>query len=192
MTAEYIGKCEIIDWQDVIHNINNIGATSCRCPSAVHEWIDKADNNYQEPYKTEIHNLVNKWCDSNFNFDFIIVDEWFFPVDHDLSVKFGNFVNCDPEVVYVSKINPGHGIPEHWDIDDCELKHLEKGPNKRFTCFMSEPDIGHMFIMGEQHLYNQPSGAVWAWDNYKTEHIGINFGLTPKYLFNFLGISRNS
>ena len=189
--AKYFGNSSaIIDWNSIIKEVDSLGANYSQCGGPT-QWWRRKSNNYTPAYSKEVNDLVDTWDACNFNYDFIIVDEWFLDLDHEICKQFSKFVNATPELVYISRIMPGHGIPLHWDIDDQENKLLAKGKVRRFSTFISEPDFGHFFVIKDLNIYNQEQGSVWEWAHYRDEHIGTNFGLTPKYLFNFLGIDNS-
>jgi hypothetical protein len=88
---------------------------------------------------------------------------------------------------WISRVDPGYYAPWHWDVDDNESTYLEKGQIKRYSVMLDKPAIGHVFILGEDYLYNTPVGAIFKWNNYKEWHAGINAGLTPKFMLHILG-----
>ena len=88
---------------------------------------------------------------------------------------------------WISCVDPGYYSPWHWDVDDNETEYLTKGPIKRYSIMLDAPAMGHIFILGDDYLYNTPQGSIFKWNNYKDWHAGINAGLTPKYMFHLLG-----
>jgi hypothetical protein len=119
--------------------------------------------------------------------------EWinFYPgkhFDQEIVNNYANTLNIKCIRAWVSKINPGRYAPYHWDIDDNEEEHLKQGDLVRYTTHICEPDLGHIFIVDKQIMFNQPVGATHQWNSYKDWHAGGNCGFTPKYLFNFLGV----
>jgi hypothetical protein len=88
---------------------------------------------------------------------------------------------------WISRVDPGYYSPWHWDVDDNEADYLTKGPIKRYSIMLGEPTMGHIFVIGDDYLYNSPQGAIFKWNNYKDWHTGINAGMTPKYMLHILG-----
>jgi hypothetical protein len=88
---------------------------------------------------------------------------------------------------WISRVDPGYMAPWHWDVDDKEQEYLAKGEIKRYSITMCPPTTGHIFIVGEDYLYNVPSGSIFKWKNHREWHTGINGGLTPKFTFHILG-----
>ena len=186
-----IGNCnESIDWQTLIDNIDEQGFDYTRIPRRAPEWREKAEKNYSVK-RAEVHSLIDKWEAGNFNFDFLVIDEYEIPTTHLVAQAFAKFLNITPYFCYISKLRPGFGIPAHWDIDESEEKWWTIGTPRRFSCFISPPEKGHVFICGDDHLHDLPQGSIYEWNTYKTDHIGVNFGLGSKYLFNMLGFSQS-
>lgn len=88
---------------------------------------------------------------------------------------------------WISRVDPGNYAPWHWDVDDNEEEYLKKGEIKRYSITLCQPTMGHIFIIGEDYLYNSPEGSIFKWKNHREWHTGINAGLTPKFTFHILG-----
>jgi hypothetical protein len=88
---------------------------------------------------------------------------------------------------WISRVDPGNFAPWHWDVDDNEQEYLMKGEIKRYSITLCEPTMGHIFIVGEDYLYNAPQGSIFKWNNHREWHTGINAGMTPKFTFHILG-----
>lgn len=91
---------------------------------------------------------------------------------------------------WISSIRPGKMAPWHNDVDDQEEEYLKLGELVRYTCHMSEPDYGQVFVLGSETFYFEQQGSTYQWPDYKEWHAGGNFGFAKKYLFNFLGYKR--
>lgn len=189
MTTYFGNTGQQIDWDNIITNIDNMNFDFGWCPRNITEWRNKAENQYKEPYKTEMQELLASMEDAGLDFAFVQIGEYWLKKEDPLLKQFGSIVGATPILAYISVIGPGNGITPHWDIDDNEHQQNSMGRVRRFSCFIEKPAMGHVFIVGDKHLYNQEQGSIWEWDSYKTDHIGANFGLTNKYLFNFLGYS---
>ena len=108
--------------------------------------------------------------------------------DKDLVEKFCEWVGMESYInAWISRVKPGDVAPWHWDITDDEDTLNYKKQIKRFHCHISPPVPGHVLIIEEHCLYNQPQGAVWKWPSRTSWHAGANAGLAPKYLFNIWG-----
>lgn len=119
--------------------------------------------------------------------------EWinFFPgADFDQSIvdKFKSIVNAEPLMVWISKIRPGKMAPWHFDAHQQLEEFQKKGSMVRFTCYIQEPQHGHISIVGESSIYRPEKGSIYQWPSYDAWHCGINGGLVDKYMFNFWGV----
>jgi len=101
--------------------------------------------------------------------------------------EFEELVGCKVIRAWISKVTPGHYVPYHWDVDDNESEYLKLGTLKRFSCFITDPVVGQIIMVGDEYLYAKPKGTVYQWPDYKAWHAGTNASLKPKFLFNFLG-----
>jgi hypothetical protein len=88
---------------------------------------------------------------------------------------------------WISRIDPGFYAPWHWDVDDNEHEYLTKGNIKKYSIMLGKPALGHIFIVGEDYLYNLPEGSIFKWKNYRDWHAGINAGMTPNFMLHILG-----
>ena len=187
--ATYIGNTSnIIDWDHVVTNIDNQGFKFNQPPRGYDEWRARGNKeDFIGEQKNSVHSMVSRWESADFNFDYIYLSEYFIEVNHPVVQTLGNFLKLTPTFCLISRILPGYGIPTHWDpVNNTE--ELEKQNKvRRFSCFIELPSIGHVFIIGDHYLYDQPQGAIWEWPDYRTPHIGMNFGLTPKYLLSLIG-----
>jgi hypothetical protein len=118
--------------------------------------------------------------------------EWinFYPSRHfdELFVEqFSKIVGATVIRAWVSKVNPGKCAPWHQDIDDHESSYSKYRNLYRANCFISKPQTGHVFLVENNSFYLAPQGLVYEWPNRLSWHSGINCGIAPKYLFNFLG-----
>ena len=88
---------------------------------------------------------------------------------------------------WISRVDPGNYAPWHYDVDDNESTYLKKGEIKRYSITMCRPTIGHIFVIGQDHLYNCPEGSIFKWKDHNQWHMGINGGMKPKFTFHILG-----
>jgi hypothetical protein len=186
------GVCNAINWDNILDNIDNLGYKFKWVPKRLDEWRTKANTNFHGSYQQEVHDMIDQWQSANMNFNYIHVGEYWIDADDDLLINFADYVNADPLFAYISMIPPGHGIPIHWDVNQNEPHHKTLGNTRRFSCFIEPPKLGHVFMVGDQYLYDQPQGTIWEWSTNRLSHIGMNFGLEKKYLFNFVGVDRKN
>jgi hypothetical protein len=55
---------------------------------------------------------------------------------------------------------------------------------------INEPAPGHVFIVGDEALYNEKQGDVHKWPDFRSYHGGTNCGLVPKFNFNYLAYAE--
>jgi hypothetical protein len=77
--------------------------------------------------------------------------------------------------------------PFHWDANDNESLYDSFNDLVRFSCHISRPTFGHAFTVDGECLTNLAQGDVYQWNSRKSWHAGVNFGYTPKYIFNIFG-----
>jgi hypothetical protein len=88
---------------------------------------------------------------------------------------------------WISRVDPGYYAPWHWDVDDNEQEYLKYGEIKRYSIMMGDKTPGHIFMLGEDYLYNCVRGSIFRWNNHNEWHSGINAGMTPKFMFHIIG-----
>jgi hypothetical protein len=139
------------------------------------------------------NNIIDLWKQAGYDKSGTV--EWinYYPGKHfDQSVveAFEKFTGYKCARAWISKIRPGKYAPYHWDIDDQEEEYLAQGELKRWSCTVSEPSKGQVFIVEDTVIHNEPQGTVIEWPNHRAWHAGGNCSFKPKYLFNFLGIKK--
>jgi hypothetical protein len=163
---------KMIDWNLVITNLKD-GRDITVDPS---RW------NMDNPEYTEILKL---WKDNNFNTDSV---KWTnFYNTSELAIEIAKEVGITPLRSWISCVEPGYMTGYHYDIDDNENEYLKHGTLKRYSVFISEPNVGHLFILGKEYFYNKPQGTILKWGNYRDWHNGINGSLSKKYMFHIIG-----
>lgn len=152
-----------------------------------HVTTDPTKWNFDTNGYTEIYKM---WQDANFNPSAI---KWinYYPATHFDAALIDDVAFylrlTGIHRAWISRVDPGYYAPWHWDVDDNAATYLEKGNIKRYSIMLDKPAMGHIFILGDDYLYNCPHGAIFKWNNYKDWHSGINAGMTPKYILHVLG-----
>lgn len=100
--------------------------------------------------------------------------------------KFAEQVNAESLKVWVSKILPGKFFPRHWDVDTDTSKYQDKDI-VRYHMHLKDYEFGHFFVLEDEYIAYHNSGDVYKWKNHKVWHAGGNIGITPKFIFNFVG-----
>lgn len=179
---KHIGNCSsIIDWNQVLDHLSN------QTPSYIGPRHRSTDN------IVGLSDIAEKWESAGYR---LAVDggsagwDMFLPKDKfDYSVveKFSEWVGINPINAWISRVNPGMVAPWHWDANDAEEEYNSLPDMLRFSCHISPPSPGHIFIVDDQCFYNQKQGSTYQWPSRKSWHAGANCGLVPKYIFNIFG-----
>jgi len=110
----------------------------------------------------------------------------------DVVDAFQKIVQAKPLMVWISKIRPGRMAPWHYDAHQNIDEFKKHGNLVRYTCYIQEPQHGHISIVGESSVYRPARGSVYQWLTYDDWHCGMNGGLTDKYMFNYWGAQQLS
>jgi hypothetical protein len=139
-------------------------------------------------------NFFEIWDRANFNYNSVLWENYYPDIHYksDIISPLENLLNVHHIRSWVSKLNPGYCTPWHFDIDDHETEYLKLGQLKRFVITLSDTSPGHVFMLEDEYLHNYKSGDLFEWKNYKSFHSGMNSGITPKYLYNFLSYMSSS
>jgi hypothetical protein len=145
--------------------------------------------NLSSYFQNEANQMLSSWLNAGYG-DSV---EWinFYPVKHfEESLLSGIYtqLKVNPKRVWISSINPGKCVPWHWDIETSEHEWSKEGKLVRYTVYMDEPKIGHVFVVGDQCMYNVPAGSIYKWNNWKEYHLGFNCGFEKKYVLHIVGI----
>jgi hypothetical protein len=137
--------------------------------------------------------IYNKWVDAKFNMQSIKWINYYPAVDYDTNIIdiFQQQLKVTHIRSWISRIDPGYCAAWHWDVDDYEAEYVKLGNIKRFTCHIGNTDPGHAFMVGNSCLHNEKNGDVFQWSDYRAWHGGMNCGLIPKFMFNFLGYDQH-
>jgi hypothetical protein len=115
-------------------------------------------------------------------------------VDHDVPedvvAKFAEFVGATTVGAWITSVPPGYCVPWHYDITDDEDAMLAVGYPLRYTCHISEPKFGQVFVLENKVFANESQGNVYQWTDWQQWHGGMNMGLEAKFLFNFIGYAK--
>jgi hypothetical protein len=162
----------MIDWNSIISNLTDGKIVT----------VDPARWNMNNPEYAE---MLKLWKDNNFNTDSVKWTNYYDTkeLESEISKKFSIKILRS----WISCVEPGYMTGYHYDIDDNEEEYLKHGLITRYSIFISEPAIGHLFILGKEYFYNKPQGTLLKWNNYRDWHNGINGSLEKKYMFHVIG-----
>jgi hypothetical protein len=162
----------MINWNTVINNLTAGKVVT----------VDPDRWNMSNPEYTEILEL---WKRNKFNTDSVKWTNYYDTID--LEVAVSKEIGVTPLRSWISCVEPGYMTGYHYDIDDNEKEYLKRGTLKRYSIFMSRPEVGHLFILGKEYHFNKLQGSVLEWNYYRDWHNGINGGFTNKYMFHIIG-----
>jgi hypothetical protein len=162
----------MINWDNIIRNLTD-GKVVTVDPA---RW--KMDN---PAYKE----MLDLWKSKNFNTASV---KWTNYYDtKEVEIAIAKELNITALRSWISCVEPGYMTGYHYDIDDNEQEYLKNGALKRYTIFVSKPDVGHVFILGKDYYFNQLQGTMLKWEHHRDWHNGINGGLENKYMFHIIG-----
>ena len=162
----------MIDWNKIINELKDGSVVT----------VDPSRWNTNNP---EYGQILDLWKQKKFNTNSV---KWTNYYQYgDIEQQIAGSLNITPLRSWISCVEPGYMTGYHYDIDDNEKEYLKKGELIRYSIFIGEPDIGHLFILGEEYYFNKPQGSTLRWNNYREWHNGINGGLSNKYMFHLIG-----
>lgn len=168
-----IGNCsDIINWNEVIMEIENRT-----------DFYVGPRQSLDDP---EIKEIADKWKTAGYKSSKVGgTAEWhmFFPGVHFDKKILHAFLNfCKTETynsAWISRIMPGQCAPMHRD-----LQTAGSSDAVRIHCHIDTPEVGHVLIVDNEYLFDQPQGQTYQWNNALEWHSSFNLGLKPSYLFN--------
>lgn len=178
-SSVYLGYYYRFNLEELIDSLSNQSGTDI--------VVDPSRWNMNTDGYAEIHDI---WRSANFNPASIKWTNYYPGINYtqDLVDDVANYLRLKGvHRSWISRIDPGYYAPWHWDVDDNETEYLSKGHIKRYSIMLGKPTIGHVFILGDDHLYNAPEGSIFKWNDYKSWHAGINAGMKPKFMFHIIG-----
>jgi hypothetical protein len=180
--SKFFGNCNnIIDWSSIVGSFNE------QPPAYIGPRHKKEDD------IIGLSEIAKGWDDAGYVMEAdggSVGWGMYFAGQHfsnNIVTTFANYVGITPVSTWVSCMYPGMFAPWHWDVNDQEDLYSTQSDMIRFTCHISKPSAGHIFVVDGDYLYNQEQGNVYQWDSRKSWHCGANFGYEPKYLFNMFG-----
>lgn len=167
----------MINWQGILKTIDTNRSRDITVDPAI--W-DLSNPGYNE--------ILTLWKNNNFNTDSVKWTNYY--LDVKVQELFAEQMGCSPLRSWISKIEPGYMTGWHWDVDDNEQAYKSQGNLVRYTCFIDQPKLGHIFLVDDQYYCNMPQNTIVKWNNYNDWHSGTNCGLEPFYMFHLIGITR--
>lgn len=162
----------MINWNQVIQSLSDGKVVT----------VDLSRWNMSNP---EYEEILKLWKSKNFNTASVKWTNYY--NTKDIEIEIAEHLDLTPLRSWISCVEPGYMTGYHYDIDDNEQEYLKNGTLKRYTVFVSEPTVGHVFILGKDYYFNQPQGTILKWEHHRAWHSGINSGLENKYMFHIIG-----
>lgn len=169
-----IGNCSnIIDWSELITEIEQQPSPAYVGPR----------QSLDDP---EVQEIAQKWRIGGYkSVPAGGTAEWhmFFPDTHfdkkylNLFLEYCGITQYNS--AWVSRIMPGYCAPTHRDLQIADTENPT-----RIHCHMDTPEVGHVLIVADTYLYNQPQGEIYKWTDPMEWHSSFNLGLKPSYIFN--------
>lgn len=137
-------------------------------------------------WRTEIPaygEIKKTWDDANYPEEHI---KWinYYPEQHytsEIDEILCDHFNIGYRRSWISRIDPGFSAPWHWDVEDDPEDY--DGP-LRLSIFIKDCEPGHIFILGKEDVFfNMKEGDGIFWKRFNEYHIGMNAGLSPKYMY---------
>lgn len=178
-SCSFLNSFKKVDWNELIKELETRSGVDL-CYDSSH-WKNSNDIKYQQIKKT--------WDDCNFNKQSVKWTNYYPDKDFSQSItdSVAKYLRVNIHRSWISRIDPGFCAPWHWDVDDNEERYLKLGIPKRYSILIGPPTLGHIFLLGNDYIYNVPQGSIFKWKNYKEWHSGVNVGMKPKWMFHLLG-----
>jgi len=185
---DYVGNTgSLIDWDKITSSLDSKQGLV----------IGHADEAFKDVERTPNEDAqIKMLIEAGYNdMDSIEWANFFSGQDYDTNIDkvFGDIVNADCMVSWISRIRPGKCVPYHWDFNDEYTEQIEANrPNVvRYIAHICDPSFGQVFWCEDKCNWNEEKGAIYKWKDFESYHGGSNFGLRKKYLYNFLAVRRS-
>jgi hypothetical protein len=176
---KFIGNClDVIDWAAYLESIKDTQGRQ--------RGRDQEDDIHHNPKVTE---LRKQWQDAGYENNHAV--GWLdYDIPQELVDKFADWLGVNSAGGWVTSVPPGYCVPWHYDITDDEQQMLSMGTPLRYTCHICTPKWGQVFVLENHAFYKEQQGNVYQWNDWQAWHGGLNMGLEPKFLFNFIGYAK--
>lgn len=176
---KFVGNSlEVIDWPAVI--------TQLKTQPGRFRGSDQGDDIHHNPKVAELRKI---WVEAGYEGNKAVgwVD---YEIDSDTVNKFASWLNVIPIGGWVTSVPPGYCVPWHADFTDDEEQIVANGTVLRYTCHICEPSWGQVLVLEDHVFHMESQGNAYQWSDWQDWHGGMNMGLTPKFLFNFMGYAK--
>lgn len=175
----FVGNsCEAVDWNLLLDTLKLQGGRP--------RGTDQADDIHHNP---KVAALRKQWEESGYKDNHAI--SWIdYTVPAPIVEQFANWLDVNPIGAWITSVPPGYIVPWHYDINDSETAMLAKGKILRYTCHISNPKFGQVFVLKDHVFHMEPQGNTYLWNDWQDWHGGMNMGLEAKFLFNFMAYAK--
>ena len=176
---KFIGNsCKAVNWKSYVDSLHpSMGRTRGK---------DQQDDIHTNPKVAELQKV---WEQAGYT-DNPAVGWIDYEIPFEMVQQFADWANVTPIGGWVTSVPPGYCVPWHPDYTDNEQELLSKGQVLRFTCHIGEPKWGQVLVLEEHAFHMEAQGNTYQWGDWQDWHGGMNMGLEPKFLFNFMGYAK--
>lgn len=176
---KFIGNSlEAIDWPSIIAQL--------KTQEGRFRGSDQEDDIHHNP---KVAALREVWIKAGYDGNKAVgwVD---YEIPDNVVQQFADWLGVVPIGGWVTSVPPGYCVPWHADFTDDEERLLSQGNVLRFTCHICEPAWGQVLVLEDRVFHMEPQGNTYQWTDWQDWHGGMNMGLTPKFLFNFMAYAK--
>ena len=188
MTPKILNTCFIINWDDVISNLERKEPGKVLDASTMTEVLASDNKKIVNLYKK----IFELWKDANYYLDSL---EWinFYPgihYDNVITDTVSDYLKIVAKRDWISCILPGKTAPYHWDIDHMHDEWITEGELVRYSCFINKPFPGQVMNFSDSVYHKLEQGDMFLWKDYRDYHSASNTGLKPFFMYHILGIKK--
>lgn len=187
----YVGNCnDLVDLDSLINQVslskgsarngNQPYSPSMNLSERLKKEFEKMNSTWKKAGYLDLNNFVYTIYRPDTDFDNLHIS------------KISESLNITPLNVWISSLTPGCCVPYHTDLEQNEDQWSTLGTLVRYTVFIDEPKIGHIFLIDEDCFHMTERGSIFKWNNWKEYHIGMNCGLERKYMLHIVGVANET
>jgi len=176
---KYIGNsCEVIDWPTIVAEL--------KTQEGRFRGSDQEDDIHQNPKVAELRKI---WIKAGYEGNKAV--GWLdYEISEEVVQQFADWLGVTPIGGWVTSVPPGYCVPWHADFTDDEEQLVANGTVLRFTCHICEPKWGQVLVLEDHAFHMEAQGSTYQWSDWQDWHGGMNMGLEPKFLLNFMGYAK--
>jgi hypothetical protein len=165
-----------ISWNDILNNLHN-----------GKDILPNFDNwNLNNPHYMKIY---DQWKENNFNMQAVKWTNYYPEQFPKITEQISDIMGIQPLRSWISKIDPGYYAPWHFDVDEEEELYASKNAD-RYSCFISQPKLGHVTIIGDELFSNTATGTFIKWNDRLAWHTSMCACMSPNYMFHLIAYRK--